>query len=324
MTVDLVTPQPAGSAQIRQVTGADSVGAAQSSLRVAATLIAGGAHVDIALETVADERPLWHPTFDAGTLPRQRPGLLIARRAAQDLNVAVGDRLTIQHPVPTGTGTFRLARSTLPVTGIHPSPLRFLAYANIPAAADLHLSGLVNRISVVPARGRTSDEVKAELLRLPAVAAVQGAAATTDAVDQRLEQFNQVLLITVMIAGAMALLIAFNATSINADERAREHATMFAYGVTVARITRGNIAEALTIGALGTAVGIAAGHAVLSWIVNQNMPETMPDIGTLVSVAPVTYALAAAAGTLIVAAAPLLTLRKLRHTDISATLRVVE
>jgi putative ABC transport system permease protein len=121
-----------------------------------------------------------------------------------------------------------------------------------------------------------------------------------------------------------ALLIAFNATAINADERAREHATMFAYGITPARVMRGSVIEALLIGALGTAVGITAGHGVLSWIVNENMPETMPDVGTLVSVCPVTYALAAAAGTLVVAAAPLLTLRRLHHTDIPATLRVVE
>jgi putative ABC transport system permease protein len=105
---------------------------------------------------------------------------------------------------------------------------------------------------------------------------------------------------------------------------AREHATMFAYGVTVARVVRGSVAEGLIIGALGTAAGIAAGHGLLAWIVNENMPETMPDIGTLISVAPLTYALAATAGTIVVAAAPLLTLRKLRETDVPATLRVVE
>jgi putative ABC transport system permease protein len=226
--------------------------------------------------------------------------------------------------MPTGPETFRLRRTTLPVTGVHASPLRFVAYANAPAQAELHLSGLVNRISVVPAPGHDADDVKAALLRLPAVGAVQGAAALTDAVDGRMEQFNEILLITVAIAGAMALLIAFNASAINADERAREHATMFAHGVTVARVVRGGVAESLIIGALGTAVGIAAGHALLSWIVTENFTETMPDIGTLTAVAPFTYALAATAGVVVVAAAPLLTLRRLRRTDISATLRVVE
>jgi putative ABC transport system permease protein len=324
MTVDLISPQRADSGDIRRVADAPTVGASQTSLRVSSTLTSGRGRVDVELETIGDRRPLWHPTFDSGALPSEAPGLVIARRAAEELDVAPGDRLTVVHPVPTGPRTFRLVRTELPITGIHASPLRFLAYANTAAAAELHVDGLVNRISVVPAAGHDADDVKSELLRLPAVAAVQGAAATTDAVDKRMEQFNEILLITVAIAGAMALLIAFNATAINADERAREHATMFAYGVSLARVIRGSVAEALIIGALGTAVGIAAGHAVLSWIVNENMPETMPDIATLIAVAPLTYALATAAGTLVVAAAPLLTVRKLRRTDIPATLRVVE
>ena len=324
MTVDLISPESADSSNIRRIAGAQTVGASQTSLRVGSTLASGRRRTDVSLETISDRRPLWHPTFEAGTLPSQAAGLVIARRAAEELGVGPGERVTVVHPVPTGPRTFRLVRTKLPVTGIHTSPLRFVAYANTPAAVELHLSGLVNRISVVPAPGHDADDVKAELLRLPAVAAVQGAAATTDAVDKRMEQFNEILLITVAIAGAMALLIAFNATAINADERAREHATMFAYGVSVARVVRGSVAEALIIGGLGTAVGIAVGHSVLSWIVNENMPETMPDIGTLIAVAPLTYALATAAGTLVVAAAPLLTVRKLRRTDIPATLRVVE
>jgi hypothetical protein len=54
------------------------------------------------------------------------------------------------------------------------------------------------------------------------------------------------------------------------------------------------------------------------------MRETMPDIGGLISVGPSTYALAAVAGVIVVAFAPLLTLRRLSRTDMSATLRVVE
>jgi putative ABC transport system permease protein len=324
MTVDLASPQRADAAVIGRVAGAASVGAAQPSLRVPSALIAGRRRVDVTLETVGDRRVLWHPTFASGTLPAATPGVVIARRAADDLGVGIGDRLTVLHPVPTARGSFALVRTTLPVTGIHASPLRFVAYANAPAAGALHLSGLVSRISVVPAPRRTPDDVKAELLKLPGVAAVQGAAAMTDAVDARLEQFNEILLITVAIAGAMALLIAFNASTINAEERAREHATMFASGVTVARVTSGSVTEALLIGAFGTAAGIAAGHALLTWIVNENMPETMPDVGTVVSVAPVTYGLAVIAGVVVVAAAPLLTLPRLRRTDVPAALRVVE
>ena len=324
LTVDLASPQRAGGPAVRRITGDPTVGAGQPSLRLTSTLLAGRRTLDVSLETIADERPLWHPTIGAGALLAGRPGLVIARPAAEALHVAVGDRVGVLHPVPSGPRSFRLVRTTLPVAAIHTSPLRFVAYANRPAAVALRVAGLVNRISVVPAAGRSADDVKAALLRLASVAAVQGAAATTDAVDQRMEQFTEVLLVTVAIAGAMALLIAFNTTAINTDERTREHGTMFAYGVTVGRVVRGSIAEALIIGALGTAVGIAAGRGVLHWIVTTNMAETMPDIGTLITVAPLTYLLALVAGTIAVGAAPLLTLRRLRRADLPSTLRVVE
>jgi putative ABC transport system permease protein len=139
-----------------------------------------------------------------------------------------------------------------------------------------------------------------------------------------MEQFNEILLVTVTIAAAMSLLIAFNAAAINADERARENATMFAHGVTVDRVVRSGMTEALLVGALGTAVGLVAGRALLGWIIHTNMRDTMPDIGGLISVGPTTYLLAAIAGIVVVALAPLLTMRRLRRADVSATLRVVE
>lgn len=324
LTVDLNQPAPDGGAAVRQITGARSVGTSQPSLRLATTLGAGGRRLDVVLEAVADARPLWHPTLAGGALPADRPGLVIARPAAASLHVGVGDRVRVRHPVPTASGGFRLVTTTLPVTAVHRSPLRFLAYTNVAGAAALHVGGLVNRISVVPAAGRDADDVKAELLRLPTVGAVQGAAATTDAVDQRMAQFNEILVVVVAIAAAMALLIAFNAAAINSEERAREHATMFAHGITPGRVLRGATAESLIIGLLGTGVGVAAGHLLLAWIIDTNMPQTMPDIGTLTRVAPVTYVLALVTGALAVGVAPLLTLRRLRRTDVPSTLRVVE
>ena len=110
----------------------------------------------------------------------------------------------------------------------------------------------------------TAADVKRALLAMPAVTAVQGAAATTDAVDQTMAQFTDVLIITVAIAMIMSLLIAYNSAAINAEERTREHATMFAYGVGPARVIRGNVTEALITGALATAIGVAAGYGILA------------------------------------------------------------
>jgi putative ABC transport system permease protein len=159
---------------------------------------------------------------------------------------------------------------------------------------------------------------------MPQVAAVQGAAAAADAAEETMSQFTDVLVITVSIAIIMTLLIAYSAAAINAEERTREHATMFAYGVGIARVIRGNIVEALITGALATAIGIGIGYAILRWIIDVSMRNTMPDLGTVLSISALTYALAALAGVAAVALAPLLTLKRLRRTDIPSALRVLE
>jgi len=276
------------------------------------------------MEVVGHDQRLWHPTLQAGSWAAGRPGLVLARRAAGQLHLRIGDRVTVRHPVPQPDGTVSLANSSLPVAAIHTSPLRFVAYANSEAAAAMHVAGLVNRVSLTPAAGADPQRVKAELIRIPGAGAAQSASAMTDAVDERMAQFREVLLITVVIAGAMALLIAFNAASINTDERTRENATMFAFGIPLARVLRGGIVEALIIGAAGTAVGVACGHALLSWMVGGTMATTMPDIAVLASVSSATYLQAVIAGVAVVAVAPLLTLRKLRRVDVPSALRVVE
>jgi len=71
-------------------------------------------------------------------------------------------------------------------------------------------------------------------------------------------------------------------------------------------------------------VGLGAGYAILRLMIDVSMRDTMPDLGTIISISAVTYALAALAGIVSVTLAPLLTLRRLRRTDIPSALRVVE
>jgi len=101
LTVDLTTPQPANSSALRAISTSPVIGNEQLSLRLPTTLSARGRRLDAFLEFVArDAAPLWHPTLSPGRLPDQRPGLVIAARAAQDLHVRIGDWLTVRYPVP--------------------------------------------------------------------------------------------------------------------------------------------------------------------------------------------------------------------------------
>ena len=130
--------------------------------------------------------------------------------------------------------------------------------------------------------------------------------------------------LTVGFALALALLIAFNSTSISTDERARENATMLAFGVPVRGAVGLAVGESLIIGLLGTLLGIGAGLLVIGWVVNETLPETLPDLGLVVSISGGSILVAALVGVIAVAVAPLLTARRIRRMDLPSTLRVVE
>jgi putative ABC transport system permease protein len=120
------------------------------------------------------------------------------------------------------------------------------------------------------------------------------------------------------------LLIAYNATSINADERARERATLFAFGLPVRRIVLLETAEGALVGVLGAGLGLAGGLAVVRWVTTNIAATTMPDMSLAVVLSTTTIVSAAVLGVAAVALAPLLTVRRLRRMDIPGTLRVVE
>jgi putative ABC transport system permease protein len=121
----------------------------------------------------------------------------------------------------------------------------------------------------------------------------------------------------------LALLIAYNAAGINVDERAREYATMFAYGVEPRTVLRGISVEGLIVGLLGTIAGIAFGALAVRWLVSTAAADS-PDLGIVIAVAPATIVTALAMGVLAVGLAPLLVYRRLRRMDVPSTLRVME
>ena len=139
-----------------------------------------------------------------------------------------------------------------------------------------------------------------------------------------MDDFLGIIRITELFALLLALLIAFNSTSINVDERARENATMMAFGVRPREAVGLSMVENAIIGLLGTAAGIALGVAILNYVLGVTLPETLPDLGVLPSIGLGTVAKAVGLGVVAVALAPLLTARRVRRTDVPSTLRVVE
>jgi len=147
---------------------------------------------------------------------------------------------------------------------------------------------------------------------------------STRIVEDSLKDFTGIFQVLELFILVLAVLIAYNATSINADERARERATLFAFGMRRRRVLGLEMAEGLLIGLLATAVGLTIGLVLNRWIIASTWAKTMPDVGLDIVVSASTVLTAVALGVIAVAVAPLLTIRRLRRMDIPGTLRVVE
>jgi len=126
------------------------------------------------------------------------------------------------------------------------------------------------------------------------------------------------------VALLLVFLIAFNTASIATDERAREHATMMAFGLPVHTVLGLITTESALVGVLGTVIGLGAGYGLLAWLTATTIAGTMPEIGITAAVSAGTMAAALLLGAVTVAAAPLFTLRRLRRTDVPSALRVAE
>ena len=58
---------------------------------------------------------------------------------------------------------------------------------------------------------------------------------------------------------------------------------MLAYGVPLRSVLRLAVVESLIMGLLATAIGVALGLVILGWVVNVNLKEVLPELGTITS-----------------------------------------
>lgn len=311
--------------ELAAIGGASSVGEVAPVLRVGGRLSAEGAdqELDVLVEAIDLEGHVWAPTASDGTIDADGGGLVIAEKAAHDLGVGPGDTVTLEHPARQGA-SFAIVRTPMTVAAIHPSPFRSSVYVDRSQLDAFGATGFANGLYVLPAAGHSPDDVKRELFELYSVSSVQPVATVTKIVKDSLADFTAVFQVLEVFILLLVLLIAYNATSINADERARERATLFAFGLPLRRVIGLETAEGLLLGIVGTAVGLGGGLLVLQWVATSLMEATMPDMTMDVVITAGTVATVVLVGILAVAAAPLLTIRRLRRMDISGTLRVIE
>src|SRR5215472_3942031 len=255
VSVSLDSYYPVTGPAVAAVRRLPAAGRVQPGLMVPGTVRAHGTSVGVAAE-VLPPGAIWAPALSAGKLTG---GLVLSGKAAADLRVGIGDVVTFRHPRATADGLVTVS-SPVRVAGISPSPMRAFAYLTPATAAPLFgLAGMTNLLTVLPAPGHSTADVQRALLNVRHVASAQSVRAVTDGLRSSLDQFTGILNVAAAVALLLVFLIAFNTASIGTDERAREHATMIAFGLPTRTVLELITAESVLVGVLGTVIGLAAG-----------------------------------------------------------------
>lgn len=308
---------------VRGIAGTPGVKSAEPRVDTLASVSSGGSEIPVVLSLVDAGSDLWRPTLAEGSFEPGDDGIVIPRTLAEDLGAGLGDSITLNRPV-LGKAGLGVEQVRVKVQAIGTNPFRVFTLMDESQAKAMGLAGVTNSVAVLPEPGRSAESLQRAFFRLPGVATTRPVTAETDALSDTMAQFNDLIEMAAFAALILAVLMAFNLAGISIDERRREYATMFAFGLPIRAVMRVAVMENLLVGILGTALGFAAGMLTISWIVNTLFRDTWPEIGVDPAVAASSMVVTIFVGVVVVALTPLLMARRLTRMDVPSTLRVVE
>jgi putative ABC transport system permease protein len=198
-----------------------------------------------------------------GTPPRSAGEIVLDERAAEEADASLGDQVEVISA--KGTETFELAGTARLAGGSRLSSTAFVFFSDEDAAERLSPPGTVDAISVRAAEGVSESVITGRVAAAIADAPVEAISGT----DYRREQkeqlgsvtgtFRTVLLVFAGIALLVGSFTIANTFTITVAQRTRELALVRAIGGSRRQIIGLVLVEALVLGVVASAAGIAVG-----------------------------------------------------------------
>jgi putative ABC transport system permease protein len=259
---------PADDAAVQRIAAVDGVRAAERVFALPVSVVGGAEPYATQLFAFAP-RTRMHDFDEA--LPAD--GVLLGNDLRERLALEEGDDVTV---VATGLG----ARLDLRVAGFVTEPLGTFAYMRRdallaalaraePPVGEAALAGPESAVVLTlfePDADRES--VIRTLERLDGVAAVTDSRDFVDLVNDYLGLFYLFIGIMFVFGGLLAFALMFTTMSANTAERAAELATLRANGYSRRQVARLVVWENLLLTGIGIPIGLAAGYAVASALLN--------------------------------------------------------
>lgn len=190
-------------------------------------------------------------------------GAVITEKAAKLLGVKKGDEITIQ--IKDGAyGKVKIAGITEHYTS-HYLYLSESAYKEIfGALPEYNIVYFNNGIS---SEGADADEFSEKMLNADKVMTVTINAASMSKIHDVLSIMDLVTVVLIVSAGALALVVLYNLTSVNITERIREIATLKVLGFYDFEVSTYVFRENIILSLIGAAAGLGLGMALCMFVI---------------------------------------------------------
>lgn len=322
LLVAFTSYQPQSSSVVSSVIESPLVGRHALGLDTGGYLLKGTTNIEVSISMVDLSDPLVVPTSLASRHV-EPGGIVLSEKAASDLGLAPGETVVLRHPLSRGTAT-RFVDSVVPIRAVINSPYRFIAYMSLKDEPIMGLQGIINTVVLVPRHGVTVDQLQRKIAAMPGVAWALPASTLSNTIRDVLSLVTSLFIVLQIMIGTMAFLVAYNSSRIGSDERAREHATMMAFGLGVRRVVFAGVIESVLLGTVGIAIGIGLGLLVMQWLLDTVLPAAIPELSVFAHIDASSFLIVAAIGLAATASAPVLITRRLQKMNLPSTLRYVE
>lgn len=165
------------------------------------------------------------------------------------------------------------------------------------------------------------DETAERLQESEFVSAVEFTSQSRESYDNMLSSINIIVYVLIFCAGALAVVVLYNLTNININERTRELATLRVLGYHHGEVARYIFREIGLLSILGALAGLIAGKALHYYVIV--IAETA-DMMMGRNISPISYLLAAALTLAFSAVVDLLMTFKLRRIEMVESMKAVD
>lgn len=248
-------------------------------------------------------------------VPFTSEAAVLTEKMASTLKLSVGDTFTLTDP-DEKSAEFTLTGITENYVGCY-LYLGTDLYAS--AFGDLEYNGYLLKSGITSLAEQ--DETTSKLQDSEFVSSIEFTSQSQENYEATLSSINVIVYILILCAGALAVVVLYNLTNININERNRELATLRVLGYHHNEVARYIFREIGLLSILGTLTGLVAGWALHYYVV---VTAESVDMMMGRDVAPVSYVLAAAITLAFSALVDVLMLPKLRHIRMVESMKAVD